>query len=77
MAHDDALGMLIWACARPRDWTLRDPEMTTPSGVPLLLAPERDDPELGACPQRNNDLLYKGNDPFGIRCPLGAPLRPA
>ena len=30
------------------------------SGAPLVLAPERDDPELGADPQRNNDFLYGG-----------------
>jgi len=29
------------------------------SGAPLVLAPERDDPELGADPLRNNDFNYK------------------
>ena len=29
-----------------------------PSGAPLVLAPERDDPELGADPARNNAFLY-------------------
>ena len=29
-----------------------------PSGAPLALAPERDDPELGADPERNNAFLY-------------------
>ena len=31
-----------------------------PSGAPLVLAPERDDPELGADPARNNAFLYAG-----------------
>ncbi|MFJ4578251.1 Dyp-type peroxidase [Streptomyces echinatus] len=33
-----------------------------PSGAPLILAPERDDPDLGADDQRNNDFLY-ASDP--------------
>ena len=28
------------------------------SGAPLVLAPEKDDPQLGADPQRNNDFNY-------------------
>lgn len=46
-----------------------------PSGAPLTLAPERDDPELGADPQRNNDYLYQADDPKGLKCPLGAHAR--
>jgi deferrochelatase/peroxidase EfeB len=42
------------------------------SGAPLVLAPERDDPELGADPMRNNDFNYKEMDPHGYACPLGA-----
>jgi Dyp-type peroxidase family len=45
-----------------------------PSGAPLVLAPERDDPELGADPQRNNAFLYT-DDPRGLKCPLGAHAR--
>ena len=33
-----------------------------PSGAPLALAPERDDPELGADPARNNAFLYVADD---------------
>lgn len=29
------------------------------SGAPLVLAPDQDDPELGADPMRNNDFNYK------------------
>jgi Dyp-type peroxidase family len=44
------------------------------SGAPLTLAPERDDPALGADPQRNNDFSY-ANDQVGRRVPLGAHMR--
>ena len=46
-----------------------------PSGAPLVLAPERDDPELGADPQRNNDFSYYEEDPKGLKCPAGAHIR--
>ena len=45
------------------------------SGAPLVLAPERDDPELGADPQRNNDFGYYDEDPKGLKCPAGAHIR--
>jgi deferrochelatase/peroxidase EfeB len=35
------------------------------SGAPLVLAPEKDDPPLGADPSRNNDFNYKEMDPHG------------
>jgi Dyp-type peroxidase family len=44
------------------------------SGAPLTLAPERDDPELGADPLRNNDFRYAA-DPDGMQVPLGAHMR--
>jgi deferrochelatase/peroxidase EfeB len=40
------------------------------SGAPLMLAPEKDDPELGADPTRNDDFLY-ASDPNGLICPRG------
>ena len=46
-----------------------------PSGAPLALAPQRDDPELGADAQRNNDFVYQADDARGIKCPLGAHAR--
>ncbi len=45
------------------------------SGAPLVLAPEKDDPKLGADLQRNNDFNYKQMDPFGYATPLGAHMR--
>jgi Dyp-type peroxidase family len=45
------------------------------SGAPLVLAPDRDDPELGADPMRNNDFNYKEMDPFGYAVPLGSHMR--
>ena len=45
------------------------------SGAPLVLAPDHDDPELGADPMRNNDFNYKQMDPLGYACPLGSHAR--
>jgi Dyp-type peroxidase family len=45
------------------------------SGAPLVLAPEKDDPALGADPLRNNDFNYKTMDPHGYAVPLGAHIR--
>jgi Dyp-type peroxidase family len=45
-----------------------------PSGAPLALASEHDDPELGADPHRNNAFLY-GDDPRGLKCPFGSHIR--
>ena len=44
------------------------------SGAPLTLAPEVDNPTLGADPQRNNDFNY-ANDPHGLQVPLGSHIR--
>ena len=45
-----------------------------PSGVPLALAPDKDDPELGADPKRNNAFMF-GDDPRGLKSPFGAHVR--
>src|SRR6185369_14663604 len=45
------------------------------SGAPLVLAPDRDDPELGADRQRNNNFNYKQMDPIGYAVPLGSHMR--
>jgi Dyp-type peroxidase family len=44
------------------------------SGAPLTLAPDKDDPALGADPRRNNDFTYAA-DPDGRQVPLGAHMR--
>lgn len=41
-----------------------------PSGAPLVLAPEADDPSLGA-----SDAFEYGDDQDGLRCPIGAHIR--
>ena len=46
-----------------------------PSGAPLTLCPDRDDPELGADPARNDAFLYAADDARGLKCPLGAHAR--
>ena len=45
------------------------------SGAPLVLAPEKDDPALGADYQRNNNFNYAQMDPQGYAVPLGAHIR--
>ena len=45
------------------------------SGAPLVLAPDKDDPSLGADMQRNNDFNYKEMDPHGYAVPLGSHCR--
>ena len=44
------------------------------SGTPLVLAPDVDNPALGADPQRNNDFNYS-NDPRGRQAPFGCHIR--
>ncbi|MEV0900048.1 Dyp-type peroxidase [Actinoplanes sp. NPDC049802] len=46
------------------------------SGAPLAVTPDRDDPELGADPRRNNDFGYR-DDARGFKCPAGAHARRA
>ena len=45
------------------------------SGAPLVLAPDKDDPALGADLQRNNNFNYKHQDPHGYAVPLGSHMR--
>lgn len=42
-----------------------------PSGAPLLLSPEEDDPSL----QDADDFVYHASDPHGDRCPFGSHVR--
>ncbi len=42
-----------------------------PSGAPLALAPDADDPSLAFA----NDFAYHADDPRGARCPVGAHIR--
>jgi Dyp-type peroxidase family len=44
------------------------------SGAPLVLAPDRDDPALGADTNRNNDFSY-ADDMKGLKCPFSAHIR--
>ena len=45
-----------------------------PSGAPLALAPDKDDPGLGADPKRNNAFMF-GDDPRGLKSPFGSHVR--
>src|SRR5215467_12175748 len=44
------------------------------SGAPLTLAPDKDNPAIGADPRRNNDFNY-ANDPNGRQVPFGSHIR--
>jgi deferrochelatase/peroxidase EfeB len=44
-----------------------------PSGAPLVLSPERDDPALA----NPNDFMYAQSDAHGYACPIGAHIRRA
>ena len=44
------------------------------SGAPLVLAPDHDDPALGADANRNNDFSY-ADDMKGLKCPFSAHIR--
>lgn len=45
------------------------------SGAPLVLAPQQDDPALGADLERTNDFNYQKMDPYGYGCPVGSHIR--
>jgi Dyp-type peroxidase family len=45
------------------------------SGAPLVLAPEKDDPDLPA--EKRDEFVYQKEDPEGLRCPFGAHIRRA
>lgn len=46
------------------------------SGAPLVLAPDKDDPELALDPMRNADFDF-ADDPKGLVCPVGSHIRRA
>ncbi len=45
------------------------------SGAPLASCPVHDDPAIGADPAKNNDFLFKADDPLGYKTPLGSHIR--
>jgi Dyp-type peroxidase family len=45
------------------------------SGAPLVLAPQKDNPALGADLQRTNNFEYGTMDPYGYSCPVGSHIR--
>ena len=48
-----------------------------PSGSPLTLNPEKDDPDLGRNKYRNNDFGFAATDHDGFACPIGSHIRRA
>jgi Dyp-type peroxidase family len=45
------------------------------SGAPLALCPMHDDPAVGVDPKRNNNFLFKADDPIGYKTPTGSHIR--
>ena len=45
------------------------------SGAPLALCPLHDDPALGADPHRNNNFMFRADDPTGFNTPCGSHIR--
>lgn len=45
------------------------------SGAPLVLTPDKDDPQLAGDYQRTNDFDFGKMDPYGYACPLGSHIR--
>jgi len=45
------------------------------SGAPLALCPLHDNEEIGADPRRNNDFLFRDDDPIGYKTPCGSHIR--
>jgi Dyp-type peroxidase family len=45
------------------------------SGAPLVLSPDKDDPDVANDKQRANNFDYAKMDPYGYACPLGAHIR--
>ncbi len=45
------------------------------SGAPLSSCPAHDDPDIGADSAKNNDFLFKADDPLGYKTPLGSHIR--
>lgn len=48
-----------------------------PSGAPLTLAPERDNPALASSSVLNNSFLFRSGDSAGTGCPAGSHVRRA
>lgn len=48
-----------------------------PSGAPLSLSPDRDDPRLGADVGRRNEFLFLERDRLGVSCPVASHIRRA
>ena len=45
------------------------------SGAPLSSCPVHDDPAIGTDSTKNNDFLFKADDPLGYKTPLGSHIR--
>ena len=60
---------------RSRNSSLQSSWVDGGAALHLVLAPEKEDPALGADMQRNNNFNYKEMDPHGYAVPLGSHMR--
>jgi Dyp-type peroxidase family len=67
---DDAVRKLDGTTQR-RVWLASKMVGRWPSGAPLVLAPDQDNPALADV----DDFKFHGQDPGGLRCPIGAHIR--
>jgi Dyp-type peroxidase family len=67
-ATKDAAGQ---SCPAERDKLASKLVGRWPSGAPMAIAPEKDDPRRSA----ENDFLYQSTDPEGLGCPFGSHIR--
>jgi Dyp-type peroxidase family len=88
--EQDVAGFWGWIAAHARQLAHDDPAETAsltqllaakligrwPSGAPLTLAPDEDDPSY-ATPDRINAFGFLHHDPDGLRCPLSSHVRRA
>ena len=64
-----------WGDARGAGTRRRETDGSLAERGSLVLAPDKDDPQLGADLQRNNNFNYKEMDPLGYAVPLGSHMR--
>ncbi|KAG7445377.1 uncharacterized protein BT62DRAFT_933216 [Guyanagaster necrorhizus] len=70
--------IIIMPGLSPEDGSeLRDAKMVGrwKSGAPIDITPLKDDPELAADPQKNNDFSFEGERDDQFRCPFAAHIR--
>lgn len=71
-------GVKVAADAKKLDAKLLEAQLVGrwPSGTPIIMSPDHDDPEIGNREERNNNFEF-GDDRVGLSCPWAAHVRKA